>query len=376
MVGNISPFKFGQIVEGKAFTNRVKEMQFFENNLLSGNHIVLISPRRYGKTSLVQEFMSKTSNDSSLIHCSIDLFSIRTEEEFYESLASELIKSSSNKVEEWIQSGKELFKHLIPRISIGTDTLNDFSISFDIREIIKHKEEIVNLAEKIAIKKKKRVILYLDEFQNIQSFKNSLDLQKLLRSMWQKHKNVSYCIYGSKRHMMQELFDQPECPFYKFGSIYFLERIDTKNWVDFIVKGFSKTNKVINNKEAEFIAELMKNHPHYVQQLAHFAWSYTENVCTRDVILYAHDFMLKSNSPLFIKMIEELSATQINLLKAVFNEEKHFTAKNVMHDYNLGTPRNVQKNRFILERKDLIDKVSGKYQFIDPLFETWFKGYV
>lgn len=373
MVKNISPFKFGQIVDSVSFTNRKKEISLLGDNLLSGNHLIIISPRRYGKSSLVQQFVHKHRTNSDVIHCQIDLFSIHSEEDFYESFARELIKSSSNKLEGWIQNAKTFFKHLVPRISIGSDPINDFSVSFDMKEVVRHKTEILNLPEEIAKKRKKRVIIYFDEFQNIGTFKKSLEFQKLLRSVWQKHKNVSYCMYGSKRHMMREIFDKTETPFYRFGSLFVLDRIETDHWNKFIISKFKKTNKIISKVLAVQIANLMKNHPHYVQQLAHFAWSFSDTTTTPEVIDHAVEFMINSNSPLFIKIVEDLSNTQINLLKAISKNERHLSASETMQRYNLGTPRNVYKNKKTLENKDIIDITPGIIRFIDPLFEVWFK---
>jgi hypothetical protein len=373
MVSNISPFKFGQIVSSVSFANRKREIALLENNLFSGNHLIIISPRRYGKSSLVQQFIHKNSKKPDIIHCTIDLFSVHSEAEFYETLARELIKSSSNKMEEWILNARSFFKNLIPRISIGSDPINDFSVSFDLREINKHKTEILNLPEEIAKKKNRRVILYFDEFQNIGTFKNSLEFQKILRSVWQKHKNVSYCMYGSKRHMMREIFDNTETPFYRFGSLFVLDRIETGQWEDFIISRYKNSGKTINKNIASQIAVLMKNHPHYVQQLAHFAWSFTNITTTTEIVNHAIEFMINSNSPLFIKTVEDLSNTQINLLKAILKQEKHLSASETMQNYSLGTPRNVYKNKRMLERKDIIDVTPNEILFIDPLFEIWFK---
>ena len=373
MVQNISPFKFGQIVDSAFFTNRSEEIEMVGNHLLSGNHLIIISPRRYGKSSLIKQFITKNSDNQDVIHCLIDLFSVHSEEEFYETLAKKLIVSSSSKFEEWIQNAKSFFKQLVPRISVGIDPLNDFSVSFDIKEVVKHKREVLNLAETIAIQKNKRIIVYLDEFQNIASFQNSLQFQKTLRSEWQQNQNVSYCMFGSKRHMMSEIFNQSEKPFYRFGSLLFLDRVKTVHWVDYIVSKFDETGKSISIELATEIAESMKNHPHYVQQLAHFVWSFSGEVVTSEVIDHSIEFMINSNSPLFVKMIEEISNTQINLLKAISDGERYLSASKTMQNYNLGTPRNVAKNKSSLENKDIIEIGTNEIRFIDPLFEIWFK---
>ena len=373
MVKNISPFRFGQVVDSAEFTNRHQEFALFEANLLSGNNLIIMSPRRYVKSSLVRQFVLKNTDTRDVIHCMVDLFSVQNEEEFYEILSRELIKASSGKFEEWLSNARTFFSQLIPRISIGSDPLNDFSVSFDVKEIKKHKTEVLNLPERIAIKKNKRIIVYLDEFQNIGSFDKSIEFQKLLRSVWQNHKNVSYCMYGSKRHMMREIFEKTDRPFYRFGSQFVLGRIDTPHWQVFIREKFNESNKTIRPDLVAEIITKMGNHPHYVQQMAHFVWSFSGKNVSNDVIDYALEFMLNSNSAFFVKIIEELSKTQINLLKAISNGEIQLTSARAMRDYNIGTPRNIVKNRQILEGKDIIDNLNDKIVFIDPLFEIWFR---
>ena len=114
-----------------------------------------------------------------------------------------------------------LFKQVIPKFSFGIDPQNDFSIGFDWDEIKKNASEILNLPEVISQSKNIELVICLDEFQNIAHFKNPLAFQKKLRSHWQHHQEVSYCLYGSKRNMMTELFENKSMPFYKFGDIIF-----------------------------------------------------------------------------------------------------------------------------------------------------------
>jgi len=103
----------------------------------------------------------------------------------------------------------------------------------DWEQVKKDPDDILDLAEKIAIKAKKKLVLCIDEFQNIAEFKDSLGFQRKLRSHWQLHQHVSYCIYGSKRHMLMEVFSSPSMPFYKFGDLIFLEKIKEEKWITF-----------------------------------------------------------------------------------------------------------------------------------------------
>jgi hypothetical protein len=135
----------------------------------------------------------------------------------------------------------------MPKLSIGIDPTSDFSLSFDWQELKKNSEEVLNLPETIANKKGIKFIICLDEFQNLSSFKDYLVFEKKLRASWQRHKSVTYCLFGSKRHMMTEIFNNPSKPFYRFGDIMLLQKIETKKWVTFIRKSFEKTDKHSRN---------------------------------------------------------------------------------------------------------------------------------
>jgi uncharacterized protein len=117
----------------------------------------------------------------------------------------------------------------------------------------KNSDEVLNLPETIAIVERFKFIICLDEFQNLASFNDYLAFEKKLRAYWQRHKSVTYCLYGSKRHMMTDIFNNPAKPFYRFGDIMLLQKIETKKWVTFICKGFADTEKEIDENTAEII---------------------------------------------------------------------------------------------------------------------------
>ena len=369
-----SPFIYGSTVSTKSFTNREKEIRKLSGNLLGGINTTVISPRRWGKSSLVEKVTNAIKADHKDVKVAmIDLFTVNSEEEFLERFAGEVLKASSSKWEEWIRNSKKLFKNLIPKIQVSVDPVSSFSVSFDWEEIKKHSEEILNLPEKIAAEKKIRLIICLDEFQVIAGFKNYDELERKLRAAWQRHKAVTYCIFGSQRHMMTEIFNNPSKPFYRFGDIIVLPKISRESWVDFICTGFRETGKNITEEEAGMIADLMQCHPWYVQQLSHYTWNLTGKSVTMTDIITASGELLNANMPLYQKEIEILSSTQLNLLKAVAKDEKQLTSARVMNEYRLGTPRNVAKNRDLLINNDVIGETDGSYFFLDPAFELWFR---
>ena len=140
--------------------------------------------------------------DSKLRVCQMDLFNVRNEEHFYSLLAQKVIAAASSKWEEAIENAKKFFSRLVPKISIGTDPTNEVSIDFDWEEVKHNPDEVLDLAEKIAREKGLKIVICVDEFQNISEFAEPDYFQKRLRSHWQQHQHVAYFLYGSKRHMI------------------------------------------------------------------------------------------------------------------------------------------------------------------------------
>lgn len=367
-----TPFIFGKIAKLENFTDREKETALLVSNFNSLINTIIISPRRWGKNSLVNKAadIALTKNDRLRI-CKIDLFNVRNEEHFYQLLAQNILKATSSKWEESVDSAKKFFSQLIPKIILTGDMQNEISLDFDWNEIKKNPDEILDLAEKIATDKGMRLVICVDEFQNIAEFEDPLYFQKKLRSHWQQHQNVSYCLYGSKRHMMLDVFTNSSMPFYKFGDILFLEKIDTPSWISFIMERFNHTGKSISKEQAELIVRLADNHPYYVQQLAQQAWLRTINQCNENIVHQAHTTIAEQLSLLFVTITESLTNNQINFLKALIAGETSLSSARVISKYRLTSSAVVSRSRKALIEKDILDNKANKISFQDPIYCYW-----
>jgi AAA+ ATPase superfamily predicted ATPase len=368
-----SPFIYGSTVSGNSFTDRENEIRKLTGNLLGGINTMIISPRRWGKSSLVEKVTDSIKAGYPKVKIAlIDLFTVSSEEQFLEKYAGEILKASTMKWEERVRDAKKFFKNIIPRIQISADPATSFSVSFDWKEIKQQSDEILNLPETISRQKKIRIIVCLDEFQSIAGFPGYENFEKKLRSVWQRHKRVTYCIYGSKRHMMTDIFNNPSKPFYRFGDIMMLGKISREVWISHIRERFSATGKVISTGEAGIIADLMKCHSWYVQQLSHYTWNLPGKKVSAKDIYNALNELINANMPLYQRDMEDLSTSQLNLLIAVAKGERQLTSARVMNEYRLGTPNNVTKNKTVLISNDVIGEEGGGYSFLDPAFELWF----
>lgn len=368
-----SPFLFGKTVQNVEFVNRTREIEHLWLNMRSGINTILISPRRWGKSSLVKHTAAIKNEDNSVRWCFIDMFSVRSETNFYEKLSTELLKATSTKWQNWVENVKIFFKQIVPHINIGPEPTSTFSLSFQWDELERNREEIINLPEMIAQNLGIQLIVCIDEFQNIHTFENCDAFEKLLRSQWQHHQHVSYCLYGSKKTLMAEIFNRKNRAFYRFGDVIMLDKIVTEHWIPFIVEKFSGTGKLISSDLAEKIAVSMKNHPYYVQQLSHYVWEYTHTETTETTYQEALQRMLEVNTALYQYEIDNLSNTQLELLRVIIRGETQLMSQKNIQKYRIGAPSNVSKNIKILENQDFIERHNRKIELLDPALELWLK---
>jgi hypothetical protein len=370
------PFTFGKLVHDDDFTNRISESKRLVSNFESSINTILISPRRWGKSSLVLKAANQVRKKSKdVIICMMDLHNIRSEEQFYKLMATKVLQASSTRMDTILENAKSFLGRFIPNLSFSPDLGTDLKLSMDWNEVKKDPDDILDLAEKIAVKLKKKLVLCIDEFQNISEFEDSLGFQRKLRSHWQLHQRVSYCLYGSKRHMLMEVFSSPSMPFYKFGDLIFLEKIKEEEWIVFISERFEGTGKTISNAAAERIAGLCDNHPYYVQQLSQQVWLRTEGTCETDTVQLAFEDLVMQLSMLFQILTDDLTSRQINLLNAIINREEQLTSQRVLNDYNLGTSANALKVKRRLHDKEILDIVGKTISFNDPLYKYWLENY-
>ncbi len=367
------PFIFGVATSGDNFTDRKEETERLLLNFRHGINTVLISPRRWGKTSLVQKVCRLAQSDRLKV-VYIDIFSCRSDRDFYDAFAAAVLKQTSSKLDEWLENAKLFLSRISPKISMGTDPLTDFSISLDINPKSNDIDEILQFPEKIAQKKNCNIVVCIDEFQQIAEFKDSKTFQKRLRSVWQLQESVSYCLFGSKKHLMNELFERKSLPFYKFGDAIYLQKIGTQDWIDYICGRFEATGKHISRELAERICQKVDNHSSYVQQLAWLVWTHTDKDATESGFETAYQDLIDQNTPLFEKQTESLTTYQMNFLRAVIDGiHSEFTTQDILHKYQLGSSANVSIVKRALIKKELIEIEKRQVIIPDPVMAVWLK---
>lgn len=368
-------FVYGVAVSDYNFIGREQETKRLLDNFRGGINVILMSPRRLGKTSLVKHVCNKL-DEEDIITVYLDIFGCKSEYDFYNKLAAEVLKQTASKHELWLEEAKEFIYRLTPKISFSPEPNADFAISLGITPKTHTPEEVLGMAEKIAIKKGKRIVICIDVFQQIGEMANSKQIQARLRTVWQHQKQVSYCLFGSKHHLMSAIFLHRSMPFYQFGDIISLDKIATADWVEYIVSHFADGKRTISRVLAEDICRFTENYSAYVQQLSWLVFTQKEEgeTVTEEDVKQAMNDLLATNEILFMQMIEPLSEYQLNFLRAIASGvTKDFGLSEVREEYKLGSYSNINRLKTALLERDLIEKRGAETVMTDPVFAKWIK---
>jgi hypothetical protein len=368
-------FVYGVPVTDYNFTGREEEIRRLLADFENGINVILMSPRRMGKTSLVKHTLEQlVCKDVLVVY--IDIFGCKSEYEVYNKLAASILEQTASKQKLWLEEAKGFLYRLTPKIAISPDPNSEFSVSLGITPKTHTPEEVLALPELIAKKRGKHVLMCVDEFQQIGELSNSAQVQARMRSVWQLQQNTSYCLFGSKHHLMGKIFLHKSMPFYQFGDLIALKKISVKEWVNYIVRHFADGHRVISELLAEKIATYVDCYSAYVQQLSWLIYSQSKegDEITERQVNNGMDDLLASNDILFMQTVEPLSEYQMNFLRAIASGvHKDFTLENIRSEYHLGSYSNIDRLKSALLRSDLIESSTDGIAITDPVFAKWFK---
>lgn len=366
-------FVYGMSVGGDNFTDRIEETKRIKLDFENGINVILISPRRMGKTSLIKKVISEMdSPEIKVVY--MDIYDCRSEYDFYNRFAETMMKSTGNQLEQVMENIKRFLVRVSPKLSFGPEPNSEFSVSLGITPRDYSPEEILDLPERIAKEQGIRIVVCIDEFQQIGEFSDSLTVQKRLRGVWQHHQHVSYCFFGSKKHLMENIFQSRRMPFYQFGEMLHLKCIPTEYWVPFICSRFEKYGKKISEEYAARICHTVKNYSSYVQQLAWNVMAETEIEVNEESFTEGFNALLEQNSSLFIQQTEGLTTYQLNFIRLLCNGiHSGFNTQSVVEQYSLGSKSNVDRIKKCLIDRELITIEKEGVFLADCLFELWFK---
>ena len=291
-----NPFTIG-IARKDSFCNRQQEIKDLIDFANSGQDVVLYSPRRYGKSSLVFQVLRELEKNK-FITVYLDLFPISSEHDLISRFAASVIKGIGRGADP--RTFKErimnLFYRLIPSFEVKPDGLS-ISVKFDRSTNIELLlDDLMKGTYNFVKRKKLRACVALDEFQEITELPESKKIEGILRSHMQLHKEISYFFIGSRRRIIKDIFTDKNRPFYKSAFLYRLKDLPKHEFIAFIEKKFKQTGKNCPFNFAEEIYNMTEGYPYYVQKLSLLAWNFTEKVSTPDNIQKAYRLLLESEA--------------------------------------------------------------------------------
>lgn len=367
------PFVYGELAENENFIDRIEDRKQLKTFLCNGVNTMIISPRRWGKSSLVKTTMKEIEAEHcNTVACFIDAFRLNSESEFYNAFASSVVNSVATTLDKGMDLVRSYMRNLSARFKIKGPFI-EVDVDLKQKESPVNVEDLLNLPQKLAKEKGLHIIVCIDEFQKLAEFPEWKSMEGMLRSVWQQQQDVTYCLYGSKRHMLMDIFTNSNKPFYRFGQTLYLKKIESHYWIEYIVSTFRETGKEISEDNAAMICNTMENHSWYVQQLSFFVWAATDTVATEDIIQRQLQAVLDTNLPVFEAETDRLAASQVAMLRAVADGEQRLNSSEVVKRYSLGGPQTITRNKSVLTRMDILEKQNGNLVFVDPLYRLWFK---
>ena len=346
----VNPFKFGTVVENSFFTDRQNELQHIKSVLNSENHLILISPRRFGKTSLVL----KALRESNRKHIMLNLQSVVSTEDFAARLLKEIFKIYKfEKVKHFIKNFR-----IVPTISLNpmTDGV-DVSIMpmVDNRVLI---EDVFALLQAIA-SEEDRLIVVLDEFQEIKSIDKNLD--RLLRSIMQLHKNINYLFLGSQESMMREIFEKKKSPFFHFGQLLHLDKIPYDDFKLYLLERLSFVDNA--DEICNEILAFTKCHPYYTQQLASQVWEIGRKGEMDNIVNEAIARLLEFHDLNFERIWLNFNNTDKRILMWLANNNKPYALMGIAQSTISSSLKRMLKDGYVIK--------TAEYEVEDPFFRNW-----
>ncbi len=373
-----------KLAKGDKFCNRVNERALLKRNIELARHVVLVSPRRYGKTSLV----NKVSTEMAIPFQSIDLFLAHDDATVIKRImtgighaVSQLVPNA-HKAGAIIQNYFRGFKISFNAIGFGLELSRVDSLIDPVEQLLDALTSLAQLAED----RKKKILFFLDEFQDIATAESSKAIQGAIRHVAQDTSWIVFVFSGSSRHLLQNLFDDSNKPLYMLCDRMLLDRISSLDYIPHIQKAAqNRWIKPLDENVLRRIFTLTELHPFYVNLLCHELWK-RDHVPQLDDVLTAWDACYEIEERRLVVELERLTKNQQAILKALANYPVY--APSGQHFLNL-TQLSVASTRLglkALAEKDLIQIIKkedvalpgikkGQYKVLDPLLSFALRKY-
>src|SRR6478672_11102850 len=377
-----NPFVYGEVVSAATFVNRVVELDRLIGDLSSGQKIFLISPRRYGKSSLIRQALNSLARGGTLtVEVTVSSFSSYVA--FLEGYARALMAAETkwDRARTWlrdaIRSARAEVRY-VPDPTLTTPGSGSLSVSFPSvrsdRDVSRLAQEVFALPARLAAARKRPVVVALDEFQAIGGF-NGGSVEHAMRAAVQHQRDVGYVFAGSEPSLMERMLT-PRRPFYKAGPVMRLEKISADEFAEFIEARFTKSGIRPEPGLGLAIVDLAGNLPYDIQRLAHETWDEvrmaSRKKATLDDLHQALKRLLIEQDTMFEAVWQRLTMPQRAVLRSVVLEDgRELLSADIRTRHRLGGASTVQAALAALRRDDVISREGDRYVVVDSLLREW-----
>jgi hypothetical protein len=372
-----NPFRFGDLALDEAFSDREASIAELVADMRNGQNVVLYAPRRYGKTSLVWRAANEAiAEDISVAYC--DLMKTPTKERFAAALAKTIFDDLASPTGAVLERAQALFRGLriVPQIGFDPEH-GSLSFSFTAklkRDIDETIERLFELPQRIAGERRRRVVLILDEFQEV--VKLDKDYPNMMRSIFQTQPEVSHIYLGSRRHILDKIFDDRNQAFWRSAKRIEIGMIPLDAFRAFIEERFDATDKGITDEALERLLGATHGHPYGTQELAYYTW--------QEVAAGAHAFVdqvetalenvLRSENRHFSSIWEAATEHQRLLLIALADGPQSIYTVEFRENYGFPSNSYVQRAAKTLVAQELVGQSEDRaYLIIEPFLAEWIR---
>ena len=371
-----NPFRYGPIALDEAFTDRDAELAELRRDALNGQDVVIFAPRRFGKTSLVRRVAQELGRRRALV-AEINLMFTPTKEKLAGRLAQEIAEHLLGPVGR-AKENLRVFSGLRITPAINVDPVDgSFSFSFagshDPEDVDATLERLFRLLPEIATERKRPVVLIMDEFQEIADI--DPHLTKLLRSVFQEQPEVAHVYLGSKRHLMERIFNDENEPFWRSAKRMELGVIEPDEFRGFIVAGFVDNKRKIGDDVVNRILAMTGGHPYATQEICYFLWEETPERATADTERFetALDKLLRSEHSHFSDLWDRARRNQRLLLAALAEEPGRPLTEDYRNRHNLPGASPMQNAVDALVEQEIVSKDRGFVRICEPFYDEWIR---
>lgn len=372
-----NPFLFGALALDESFADRREESAELAADMRNGQDVVVFAPRRYGKSSLVWAASRQLAKDGVMV-AQVDLMTTPTKERFAAALAASIYEDIASPLERVWEKAAAPFRRLRlqPSMSLEPETgavAFNFAGAREPADVDATIEQLLELPASLAAERGRRTALVLDEFQEVVDI--DPHLPKLMRAIFQKQPEVSHVYLGSKRHVMEKIFNDENEPLWRSAKPIELGRIPAAEFSGFIAARFEATGRRCEPAAVERLLALTEGHPHATQELCYFLWEQTPEgeAVTGERLDAALTAVLRAEDARFTLLWESVSTVQRLLLQALAREPGHPYAQAYRDRHELPSAASVQTGLRALEQREIVAGDRGAYRIVEPFLAEWMR---